>query len=344
MESNGATGLLPRQQPVFILGLPRCRTAWLSVCLSALGVACSHEGMRDSWGDFAAYAEELDARLACGPAGDAEPGLIYFVEELLQRWPGARFLVVSRPPDAAREALAAAAISPALAAGIRAGWPGYLAVYEAACTRLRTLGERVRFMSADDFEEEAAVQEALEFLTGQRPDALWVRRMQRLRVTTAAVELLDQPGPSPRRVSLPGAEGLEAALFAEEDFPTVARWWQAHTGRALPRAALPPLGVVVRERGSSEPLAALWCYECFGVPVAELAFPVTRPGLSLRQAASALCFAVEACIAAAGKGHTPEGSFTFFKTFAPRGAVRHLKRLGFEEALTDRVAMTLSLH
>src|SRR5262245_52728208 len=123
--------------PVFVLSLPRCRTAWLSVCLSAFGCDTTHEGLR-AFPSFAAWAADLDERLSsnsigpaascshgtllpCGGsrgreatgthgalgtaadcrgagaipirgAGDANPGLVHWIDALLARWPRARFV------------------------------------------------------------------------------------------------------------------------------------------------------------------------------------------------------------------------------------------------------------
>jgi hypothetical protein len=386
-----------RLNPVFVLGMPRCRTAWLSICLSSLGCDVTHEGLRDH-DSFVSWADELDARLELGPAGDSDPGLVYWIDELLKRWPKARFVVITRKADECMNALASAA--PHAAGGVRMGWSGFLTAFKGACDRLR---ERVRehptsntqrptsnvsgstrfedgefrgaplsapadwtldvgcsmlgvqrnaaplsrFWTYESLRSDNAVLDIMEFATGRRPGALWVRRMQRLRVTSTIVpvECAAKPAPAePIRVpSLEGfnTEGLSATLYANADYEMVARWWQQHLGQPLREAALPPFGVIVRD--AEGPAAALWGYECYGVPVAELAFPVTRPGLSLKKASAALCYAVAACIAAIGKGHVPEASFRFFKTFAPRGMVRYLKRLGFEDAMTERVAMTLAI-
>jgi hypothetical protein len=326
--------------PIFVLGMPRCRTAWLSVCLSALGVNCSHEGMRDH-ADFEEFAKELDERLGLGPAGDSDPTAVYWLDKILERWPAAKFVVVYREDTEALEALVAAA-PPELRQPARASWSGYLTAFKSACDQLRARGN-VRFFDFAGLNKTAG--ELFEFATGRRPDAQWLTRMQRLRVTTLIEPI---PTPAVERPALPvkliegfDTTGLTATLFRALDFELVARWWSQHTGDQLAQAALPPLGVLVSD--GEGPIAALWCYECYGVPVAELAYPVTRPGLGLKRAAAAISYAVGACIAAAGKGHTPEASFRFFKAFAFKAAVRYLKAMGFKEALTDRVAMTLTI-
>ncbi len=350
----------PARDPMFVLAMPRCRTAWLSVCLSALGVDCSHEGMREH-SSFAEYAAELEARLAEGPAGDADPGLVYWLPEILERWPRARFAVIAREDEEALEATVRAA---PLAEGIlRRGWSGYLQAFKGAGDvlreRARARRSSVHFLMASQLADDATVARLLEWLTGRRPSPMWVRRHQRLKVTAtiavpASAEEADssrfpesatakahESGRMPLLLSSIDTTGLTAELVRNADFPLVANWWQAHTGEALAQAALPPLGVLVSD--AAGPCAAVWCYECFGVPVAELVFPVTRPGMSLRAASAALAYGLAACVAAAGKAHEPEAAFRFFKVFAPRPTVRFLKRLGFRECLTERTAMILDL-
>lgn len=334
--------------PVLIFGMPRCRTAWLSMCLSALGVDCTHEAMREH-GSFERWAADLDERLAEGPAGDADPGLIYFVHEILARWPGARVLVVSRDRAACLNATIEAA--PEHQRETLASWPRILQVFRGACDALRRAqlvgGFQVRFLAAEALADDVEAASVLEFLAGRRPSDQWVRQKQRLRVVsgielgavTAAPavpavpvqELLD-------RVDVSFA-GLNAAMYQDSDFGAVAAWWQEHTGNLLAEAALPPLGVVVSMEG--EPCAAVWCYECYGVPVAELTFPVTRPGLSPFDSQRALLYGALACMNAAGKAHEPEARFQTFKVTAPRQMAPALKRLGFREYLTARTPMIL---
>jgi hypothetical protein len=326
--------------PIFVLGMPRCRTAWLSVCLSALGVNCSHEGIRDH-ADFEDFAEELEERLGIGPAGDSDPTAVYWLDKILVRWPAAKFVVVYREDTEALEALVAAA-PPELRQPARASWSGYLTAFKSACDRLRARGN-AQFFELEKLGETA--DELFEFATGRKTDARWLRRMQRLRVTSLIEAIpapaLERPPLAVKLIEGFDTSGLTATLFRASDFELVARWWRQHTGDQLAQAALPPLGVLVSD--GEGPMAALWCYECYGVPVAELAYPVTRPGLGIKKASTAICYAVGACIAAAGKGHTPEASFRFFKAFALKSAVRYMTAMGFKEALTDRVAMTLTL-
>lgn len=333
-----------KNDPIFILGMFRCRTAWLSACLTMFGAEVTHEGMRDREG-FDAWADELDDRLCVGAAGDSDPALVYWIDRLLERWPNARFVVISREDNDSLEALLAA--SPAdRAEQIKAGWSLYLATYKTACDRLRAANAVCRFWSFEGLRNDETVADLIDFATDARPPLDWVRRMQRLKITTTIEDATAPEIAEAKPLQVPSLDhldttGLTAALYQNSDFDLISGWWESHTSGRLAQAALPPFGVVVSD--AKGPVAAVWAYECFGVPVAELAFPVTRPGLSLKQAATAVSYAVCACVATVGKGHIPEASFRFFKTFAPRPLVRYLRTLGFKEAVTERVAMTLTL-
>jgi hypothetical protein len=269
---------------------------------------------------------------------------VYWLPEILERWPEARFAVVSREDTEALEATVRAA--PMAEGIIRQGWNGYLLAFKGACDSLRARGS-ARFWNAEALAQDDVVADIMEWLAGERPSARWVERMQRLKVTSVI-----DPGACVARpkavapaggVSLANFEvtGLSAAMYRQTDFSMVAEWWRAHTGELLAEASLPPLGVVVSD--AAGPCAAVWCYESYGVPVAELVFPVTRPGLSLREAGAALAYGLAAAMHSAGKAHEPPADFRFFKIFAQVPMVRFLKRLGFREALHERKAMTLTL-
>ncbi len=129
---------------------------------------------------------------------------------------------------------------------------------------------------------------------------------------------------------------------APDDLPMLAEWWVSHDSLGpFPEAILPPLGVMVWDE--SGPAAALWCYECFGVGVAFLEFPVSRPGMGFKAARAAFEEAVKACVKLAGKLIEPPGDYGVFRCFTLRPIAKTLKGLGFEIEQTDRVAATLIL-
>jgi hypothetical protein len=132
-------------------------------------------------------------------------------------------------------------------------------------------------------------------------------------------------------VEAPPAPHLSIRIYGEKmgDYQVVNEWWQARHGEPLAETILPPLGVIVQM--GDEPLAALWCYECFGVGVAFLEHPITRPGMSLAQAKAVLRYAVEGCVAVA-KSH---GDFSLFKCYTIPGIAHVLPRLGFQRCTSE---------
>jgi hypothetical protein len=328
------------ETPFFILGLPRTRTAWLSVVVSMCGRLCFHEGMRD-FVSFEDYAQNREA------TGDADPTLIYWTARLLEEWPEARFVVIYRDPEESLNDLIAAS-PPELAEGLRAGWGSSWQAFASTRDVLRG-NPRALFVDFEQLQEAAVVADIVEHCGGERPSALAVERWQRLHVNTHLVnpKELVQPvlsiAPSSRVMArdVCDVSGLSACLYEPRSFEMIAEWWRAHSEEVLLEAALPPLGVVVSI--GDKPAAAIWCYECYGVPVAELAFPVTRPGLGLKDARRVMLYAISCLIGAAGKGHEPEADFRVFKALSPPGLTRFLERLGFQRALFDKQPMTLTL-
>lgn len=124
---------------------------------------------------------------------------------------------------------------------------------------------------------------------------------------------------------------LQVRLYGEKvgDYQLVNEWWTARHEEALPETVLPPLGVIVELE--DKPLGALWCYECFGVGVGFLEYPITRPNLSLAQAKAVMRLAVGACITVA-KGH---GDFSLFKCYASPAVAHVLPRLGFQRCVKE---------
>lgn len=122
--------------------------------------------------------------------------------------------------------------------------------------------------------------------------------------------------------------------------PMLSGWWDAHGLKGgFPRALLPPLGIMVSD--AEGPCAALWCYESFGVGVAFLEFPVSRPGLSSRRAADAFSTAVTGCMMMAGKLAQPPGEYRVFRSCTLPGIARVMQRMGFAVDSTPRVSATI---
>lgn len=118
---------------------------------------------------------------------------------------------------------------------------------------------------------------------------------------------------------------LEARIYGQKvgDYQLVNEWWRRHNDSDLPETLLPPLGVIVEQAG--EPLGALWCYESFGIGVAFLEWPCSKPGLTSKQATEVFRYAVEACIQVA-KSH---GDFCIFRCSTLAPIARILPKFGF---------------
>lgn len=107
------------------------------------------------------------------------------------------------------------------------------------------------------------------------------------------------------------------------DWQTVSAWWD-RTGGVFAETILPPLGVIVEYQ--DEPVAALWCYESFGIGVAFLEFPCTRPGISPGLAWRALAWAEHAITSVLRS----RGEHKLVRAFAQSRHMRAMKRMGYE--------------
>ena len=124
-------------------------------------------------------------------------------------------------------------------------------------------------------------------------------------------------------------EGLRARFYEQDDLPLLQEWWVSRHSEDPPVGLLPPLGVVV-EDASGEAIGMLWCYESYGVGVAWLEYPVTRPGLTMKQAGAVMAVAVMACMQVAGKECVPPATYHVFRVATSSPIARFLGRLGFQ--------------
>ena len=132
---------------------------------------------------------------------------------------------------------------------------------------------------------------------------------------------------------------LTVRLYTPDDAAMVAEWWNWRHSSPFPEAILPPLGVIVCDE--SGPMAALWCYECYGIGVAMLEGAIARPMLSLAHSTEAFKLAVKACIALAGKSVEPPAEFKLFRAFTIPSIARILRQMGFETGETEYVSSIL---
>jgi hypothetical protein len=139
---------------------------------------------------------------------------------------------------------------------------------------------------------------------------------------------------APAESATPPVTGLlQSRLYnPERDCAMVSEWAEDHRRTPFAKELLPPLGVVVERDG--EPVAALWCYMSVGVGIGFLEWPVTKPGLSMRESKAAMKFAVEAIIEAA-RVH----DYHLFRVFTLPGIARVLRSEGWHSEGPDRVPL-----
>lgn len=320
----------------FVFGMPRCRTAWLSVLLTGRDSFCFHEGtgLRAT---FAEYAEMLRARPeSC--VGDSSPALAEHMESLIAEFPEARFLIVRRPERDSLRSFCAA--DSANAEALRVGWAGYMEAWSAAAILPPT---RMEVTLAELSSPETCAR-LHEWLTGAPMDEARWGQLHNLRITSTfpLVQHWAEPAPLAVSVNVEGFDfdGLSVRSYTPDDRVMVADWCLDHRESPMGEIRLSPLGIIVEDEQG--PVAALWCYETFGAGVAWIGVPVTRPGLSYARASTVLAFAIMAITQLAGKGHVPEATYTCFRVIGSPAMGRLLKRLGFVEQ-PDRANFYLSL-
>lgn len=311
----------------FVLGLPRSRTAWLSVLLTGAHSQCSHAGT-NGFATFAEYAKDLREREGdC--VGDSNPFLAFYVDDLIREFPDAKLIFVHRNAEDARRAFLASSPDAGTAAKL---WHDTVAAFEYAATKLPD-ALQVDYEDLCYYEE---VSHLYEFANRGELSVSRFKQLSALRISTTFPKA--EVSPEIRREAIPltieqhgfDFSSLSVRAYDAGDLPMICRWWSEHEGCPMPQVPLPPLGVVVMDECG--PVAALWCWETYGVGTAWIEMPVTRPLLDYAGAATALAFAVLALTKLAGKGYEPEGEFHHFRVCCPPAYARNLKRLGFVES------------
>lgn len=113
--------------------------------------------------------------------------------------------------------------------------------------------------------------------------------------------------------------GIEAG-----DYQLVADWFAHHRdGETFPEMVLPPHGVIASVDGI--PTAALWVYLSYGIGVAHVEWPVSRPGAG----AKGLVAAWKAAMAWVEDVCRAHNHYLIFANTLPKIA-RSLGRLGFQ--------------
>jgi hypothetical protein len=91
-------------RPFFIVGLPRSRTAWLANLLTVPGQSfCWHEG-EAGHGNL----DQLVAKMKRRPesrVGNASSAIACYGDDVYRLLPEARYIIIERDPDSAKQAL-----------------------------------------------------------------------------------------------------------------------------------------------------------------------------------------------------------------------------------------------
>jgi hypothetical protein len=112
--------------------------------------------------------------------------------------------------------------------------------------------------------------------------------------------------------------------FPLDDYSTICGWWIAHRHPLISEEFLPDTGIVVLDADDME-VCALWIYFDTSTPVCFTERAVTRPGLSIKTAGSALCFGVSVGVEVA-----KSRGYTLMALRVPIGMARYAKtHLGF---------------
>ena len=274
-------------------------------------------------GDFDKYAAQVTA--------DADPGIVFVAEQIDATFPDAQIVIIERDFNDAEAALN----------GIFGG-ANFGAIKTAYIAARALWRDKAIFIPFEDLSDSEKVVDLIQRLGGTISVEV-VERMQSLKITATVIPPKGEPKPLPV-VDLGGNfdfSGCSARPYRQADFPMLAGWWKGHGSGELNELFLPPLGVVVERDGV--PVSAAFCCESYGVPVAEIVYPCTAPGLSRQSAGTSLAYAFSALVSVAGKGFTPPASFSAFKAMVPVAASAFMRRIGFKDAEKERHAMTLTI-
>lgn len=318
--------------PIFITGLPRSRTAWLSAFLTMPGAIVEHERQRQ----FRTVGEYLQS-FGEPVIGDSSSLLPMIHKEVAARFPSSPWVYVYRDADEALEA-AVAACRPDLEGYIRRGWPRLVELNQAVGYLPNVL--RVEHNLLD---HASVMQDIMKHL-GLGWGPLRFELFRRLNVQAQQYEPDDWEWmrdtiPAPRRIQsidheFVPQEGLAARLYRDEDFPTLAQWADAHGAAADPRR-LPPFGVVVERHG--HPVGMVFAQLAVDRPVAYIEDPVSRPSSSMADTLANFHYAINAIKAAL----LSMGYDSLIANTSP-GIARTLRNWGWAERETGLVKLETS--
>lgn len=307
------------QRRFFVIGYPRSRTAWLSVFLNDGQTRCEHEA---SIRATVLWPQPI--------IGTCDAALMFQVEDLLERFPDAAWVMIERDSKAAL--CASMAAWPDRARQWQERWPDVEAAYAKASALLEGRCLRVAYTEINNM-----LPQIFAHCTGlPMLDMDWIRmlRLRDLKITQQRMLPKAEPLTAPAGLERLTAAGINISGLTVRAFqPTRdALHFVEWAGRALEGTAallslLPPLGIVVED--ADGPAAMIWCRESYGTPVADLEYGCTRPGLSLKAASAAMAFAVTAAMELAGQQVVPQASYSVFRITCRPSLGRFAQRLGF---------------
>jgi hypothetical protein len=124
--------------------------------------------------------------------------------------------------------------------------------------------------------------------------------------------------------------------YVKGDSLMVSQWWADHDQGMFPEALLPPVGIVVEHGG--EPIAAIWLYMAVGIGVCWLEYPVSRPGISLKDSTVAFGLAIRA-LEKVAKTH----DYGVMLAHTLPGIARVMRSFGFRSENRKKVTVLKSL-
>lgn len=243
----------------FVIGMPRTRTAWMSVLLSQGDSICLHEGTKN-FPTFAAYAAHLRS-LPYAAVGDSNSTLVFNIQELLEEFPDADIWFINRDHTEALESLIKT--SPAMEIAVRGMWPAYCAAWESAKDYCFEKDRHYNFGGWEMLRDIHFCRALYGSCTGNAIGAEKVKALQDLRITAMAEAPASVPPPQFPPVDHSGAglsvesladagcdlSGLTVQQIQLSDLKMIAGWWKDHDDVGmLPEKLLPPLGVLVSVR------------------------------------------------------------------------------------------------
>ena len=131
---------------------------------------------------------------------------------------------------------------------------------------------------------------------------------------------------------------LQLRMFdADKDHPMIMQWCVDHGHVGIPAKVLPKLGVVVQADGKD--VAAVWLYMDNSTGVCFAEYPITKGGISVKLAKSALLFAMTFL-----KSEAKINGYWVMRVFTLPAISRCLKAAGFRKDGEGFVSMACDLN